>query len=55
MAKLELRISSGALKVAIHRLRKRFRAHLHQEATQTLDDPAELKHELNYLIEAASS
>ena len=54
-AAAELGLSPGALKVAIHRLRKRFRAHLHQEVTETLDDPAELKHELNYLIEAASS
>jgi hypothetical protein len=41
--------SEGALKVAIHRLRKRFRELLRQEIADTLADPAEVEPELRFL------
>jgi len=44
-------LSEGALKVAIHRLRKRFGELLRQEIARTVDDPAEVVAELRYLIE----
>ncbi|MDB6155222.1 MAG: polymerase sigma factor, sigma-70 family [Chthoniobacteraceae bacterium] len=45
-----LGMSEGALKVAIHRLRKRFREIVRQEVAQTLHDPAELGAEMQHLI-----
>lgn len=44
-----LGMSEGAVKVAVHRLRRRFRELLRQEVAQTLDDPAELDDELRHL------
>ncbi|NNE91208.1 MAG: sigma-70 family RNA polymerase sigma factor [Verrucomicrobiales bacterium] len=50
----ELGISEGAVKVAIHRLRKKLRALVKTEISQTLDtgDAAEISGELDYLIRA---
>jgi RNA polymerase sigma-70 factor (ECF subfamily) len=48
----ELGLSEGALKVAIHRLRKRFRAALEREIADTVDDPADVEDELRHLFEA---
>jgi RNA polymerase sigma-70 factor (ECF subfamily) len=45
----QLGISEGAFKVAVHRLRKRFRDHLRHEVQQTLDDDADVDEELRYL------
>ncbi|NNC88677.1 MAG: sigma-70 family RNA polymerase sigma factor [Akkermansiaceae bacterium] len=50
-AAAELGISEGAVKVAIHRLRKRFRRHIRSEIAQTVPDAGEISGELNYLIE----
>jgi RNA polymerase sigma-70 factor (ECF subfamily) len=50
-----LGLSEGAVKVAIHRLRKRFRDLIKAEVTQTLDDPAQAEAELRYLVEVLSS
>lgn len=44
-----MNISEGALKVAIHRLRKRYRALFRQEIADTVADPAEVESELQYL------
>lgn len=44
-----LGMSEGAVKVAAHRLRKRFREVLRQEIAQTLSDESELEAELRYL------
>jgi RNA polymerase sigma factor (sigma-70 family) len=45
----EMNTSEGALKVAIHRLRKRYRELFRQEIADTVADPAELETELRYL------
>ena len=45
----KLGMSEGAVKVAVHRLRKRFRELLRQEIAQTLDDEADVEDELRYL------
>ncbi len=50
-----LEISEGAVKVAIHRLRKRFREIVKAEIAQTLDDPARVREELRYLVEVLST
>lgn len=51
-AATELGISEGAIKVAIHRLRKRFRVVLKREVAETLEDDAQVGEELAYLVEA---
>ena len=45
----EMNTSEGALKVAIHRLRKHYRELLRQEIADTVADPAEVESELRYL------
>jgi len=45
----ELNTSEGALKVAIHRLRKRYREIFRQEIADTGANPAEVEAELRYL------
>jgi RNA polymerase sigma factor (sigma-70 family) len=45
----EMNTSEGALKVAIHRLRKRYRELFRQEIADTVADPAEVDAELRYL------
>jgi hypothetical protein len=45
----EMNTSEGALKVAIHRLRKRYRDFFRQEIADTVADPAEVESELRYL------
>ena len=48
----EMNTSEGALKVAIHRLRKRYRDLFRQEIADTVADPAEVEAELRYLAAA---
>jgi RNA polymerase sigma factor (sigma-70 family) len=48
----EFGTSEGALKVAIHRLRKRYRDLFRQEIAETVVDPAEIESELRYLVTA---
>ena len=50
-AAARLGLSESAIKVAIHRLRKRFRDVIRAEIAQTLGDPAEVDTELRYLVE----
>ena len=50
-----LNVNEGALKVAIHRLRKRFRELVKTEIAQTVGGGADVKTELNYLLEVLSS
>jgi RNA polymerase sigma-70 factor (ECF subfamily) len=45
----EMNTSEGALKVAIHRLRKRYRDVFRQEIADTVADPADVESELRYL------
>ena len=45
----ELNTSEGAVKVAIYRLRKRYRELFRQEISDTVADPAEVEPEIRYL------
>jgi RNA polymerase sigma-70 factor (ECF subfamily) len=47
----QLGCSEGAVKVAIHRLRKRFRDLVKAEISQTVFSEADVREELRYLIE----
>ncbi len=47
-----LNLTEGAFKVAVHRLRKRFRQIVVVRIATTVDDPVEVQDELNYLINA---
>ena len=49
-----LGLTEGAAKVAIHRLRKRFRDLVRAEIAQTVDDPAQVQDEPRYLLEVLS-
>ncbi len=53
-AAAELGMTTGALKVAIHRLRRSFGEAVEGEIAQTVDDPEAVKEELRYLIEVLS-
>ena len=50
----EMNTSEGALKVAIHRLRKRYRELFRQEIADTVADPAEVEPELRFLAAVLS-
>jgi RNA polymerase sigma-70 factor (ECF subfamily) len=50
----QLGLTEGAAKVAIHRLRKRFRALVKAEIAQTVNDAAQVQDELRYLLEVLS-
>jgi RNA polymerase sigma-70 factor (ECF subfamily) len=47
-----LLMSEGAVRVAVHRLRRRYRELLKQEIVQTLSDPAQAEEELRTLLGA---
>jgi len=53
-AAAELGLTSGAVKVAIHRLRKQFSEAVRDEIAQTVDTAEEVGEELRYLIEVLS-
>ena len=53
-AAAELGMTTGAVKVAIHRLRKRFGEAVQSEIAQTVDGPEGVSEELRYLIEVLS-
>jgi len=46
--------SVNALKVALHRLRERFREALEHQVMQTVGDEAEMKEEMRHLLRALS-
>lgn len=48
----ELGMNDGAVRVAIHRLRRRFRTIVRAEISQTVSDPAEISSEMQHLIAA---
>jgi len=50
-----LQMSDGAFKVAVHRLRKRFRQIVRDKIAATVDGPEDLQDELNYLIQALTN
>ena len=50
-AATQLAMSESAVKVGIHRLRKRFREMIRAEISQTVDQPADVDRELSYLVE----
>ena len=50
----EMDTSEGALKVAIHRLRKRYRDLFRQEIAETVADPADVESELRFLAGAVT-
>jgi DNA-directed RNA polymerase specialized sigma24 family protein len=43
-------LSEGAVRVSVHRLRKRFREVLRDEIAQTVGDPAEIDGEIDFLL-----
>jgi hypothetical protein len=46
----QLATSEGSLKVALHRMRKRFREKLRAEIAKTVSDPALVDKEIRYLV-----
>lgn len=53
-AAIALGMEEGAVRVAVHRLRKRYRELLRDEIAQTLDDPSQVAEELRSLQAALS-
>ena len=51
----QLGMTEGAVKVAVHRLRKTFRAELRAAIAETVSDPADVGEELKYLERALRS
>lgn len=51
----ELGMSESAVRVAVHRLRHRFRELLRDEVLQTLDDPGQIDAEIRHLFAALGS
>lgn len=47
-----LGLTEGALKVAVHRMRKRFRELVREEIARTLDAPEDIDAEVRHLVEA---
>jgi RNA polymerase sigma factor (sigma-70 family) len=47
-------MSEGAVKVAVHRLRRRFREALVAEIAETVSDPGDIDAEIRYLLDAVS-
>jgi DNA-directed RNA polymerase specialized sigma24 family protein len=52
---VELDTTEGALKVAVHRLRQRFKQRLREEIAQTVAHPEDVKEEVRYLMAALRS
>jgi RNA polymerase sigma factor (sigma-70 family) len=51
----QLRMTEGAIKVAVHRLRHRYRELLRAQVAQTVSSTAEVDEELRYLVSTVSS
>jgi len=54
-AACSLEMSDAAFKVAVHRLRRRFRKLVVERIAVTVDDPAEVREELAYLLAAVTA
>jgi RNA polymerase sigma-70 factor (ECF subfamily) len=54
-AAASLGLSEGAVKVAVHRLRRRFRLLLREEIAQTVATPEDVEDEIDYLFRALRS
>lgn len=52
---VQLQVSAGAVAVAVHRMRRRYREQVQQEVVETLADPALLDQELGHLVAALQS
>jgi RNA polymerase sigma-70 factor (ECF subfamily) len=50
-----LATTEGAVRVAVHRLRRKFQARLRQEIAETVSDSAEIDDEIRYLIRALNA
>jgi RNA polymerase sigma-70 factor (ECF subfamily) len=50
-----LGMSEGAVRVAIHRLRRRFRDLLRDEIRHTVEDPFEIEEEISFLLATVSA
>jgi len=50
-----LGISEGAVKVAVHRLRRRFREFVRDEVAQTVSSPADIENEIRHLWSSVSA
>ena len=48
----QLGMSEGAFRVAVHRLRKRYREVLREEIAETVADPSQVDDEIRYLLKA---
>lgn len=46
-----LGVTEGAIKVTVHRLRKRFRTFIRAEIAETVADPGDIDEEMRYLVE----
>jgi RNA polymerase sigma factor (sigma-70 family) len=52
---IDLGSTEGALKVAVYRLRRRFREILRDEISHTVSDPADIQEEIRYLMTVVAS
>jgi RNA polymerase sigma factor (sigma-70 family) len=52
---LSFGLSEGAIKVAVHRMRKRFGELLRAEVAETIQDPRDIEDEMRFLITALSN
>jgi RNA polymerase sigma-70 factor (ECF subfamily) len=50
----QLNLTEGAVRVAVHRLRRRYRELLRDEIAQTLSDPAQVDEEMVALFKSFS-
>ena len=44
-------MTEGAVRVAVHRLRRRYRDVLRQEIAQTVESPEQVEEEISYLLD----
>jgi DNA-directed RNA polymerase specialized sigma24 family protein len=54
-AATRLGTTEGALKTAVHRLRRKFQQALRQDIAETVSDPADIDDEIRYLVRALSA
>ncbi len=52
---VDVGMSEGAVKVALHRMRRRFREVLYAEVAETVDGPDAIEDEIQYLMRALGS